>query len=376
MSSTPMTTLDPLTVKQWEMTGWVNVGQKTALGRMFERGSVYFPEEFLGKETKGDELTYDYIGRMTGHPIGEGGTLDGNEKALDLGNMTIAINETRDAILIPSSGIEPQRTKVNMEKAAKTVLPNRAAELVDTGVFQQLAGVNPTSFTMNGVTYDSAARKLHVQGHNTIIAPTSDRIVRPANAATDQALTSADKLTLQILDYAIEKNEVSDQPIEPFDDGTFDFYCHPYSITDLKHDAGSSIQWNEIELARIMGGEKNGFDDEKFGNKLPILGKYGAINIIRAPRVAFGATDNTGAVITTVRRNLLVGKNALTFASPYGGRPSDNDVPMKIIDQLKDYKKYKGLGFELVYGLKKNTPSNGQDIGTMVLSAYSASHTA
>lgn len=375
MSSTPMLTADALTVKRWEMTGWLNVGQTTALGRMFDRGAVYFPEEFLGKDTKGDSLTYDYIGKMVGHPIGEGGTLDGNEKALDLGSFAMAMNETRDAVLIPVSGIEPQRTKVNMEKAAKTVIPNRAAELVDSGVFQQLAGVNPTSFTLNGTTFDSTARKLHVQGHNAPVAPSSSRVVRAAAAATDQALTSADKFTLPLIDYALELNAASEQPMESFDDGTFDLYLHPYCVTDLKLDATSAIQWNAIELARITGGDKNNFNDEKFNNKLQIVGKYGPVNILSHPRVAQGATNDTSTVATTVRRNVLVGKNALTFASPYGGRPTDNDVPLKVIDQIKDYGKYKGLGFEMVYGLKKCAPSNGQDVGVTVIACYAAAHT-
>ncbi len=376
MASTPMLTTDANTVKKWEYTGWINVGQQTALGRMFNRGAVYFPEEFLNKDTKGDNLTYDYIGKMTGHPIGEGGTLDGNEKSLDIGSFSLVINESRDAILIPVSGIEPQRTKINMEKSAKTVIPNRAAELVDTGVFQQLAGVNPTSFTVNGTTYDSTARKLHVQGHNAPVAPSSSRIVRAAAAATDQALTSADKFTLPLIDYALELNATSEQPMEAFEDGTFDLFLHPYQVTDLRLDATSAIQWNAIELARISGGAKNGFDDApKFNNKLQMVGKYGIVNIFSHPRVAQGATNDTSTVATTVRRAVMVGKNALTFGSPYGGRVTDDNVPMKMIDQLKDYKKYKGLGFELVYGLKKCAPSNGQDVGVTVISTYAAAHT-
>lgn len=375
MSTTPMTSTDNLTLLRWEKTGWLNVGQQTALGRMFDRGAVYFPDELLGKDNKGGSLRYDYIGKLTGHPIGEGATLDGNEKSLDLGSFDIVMNESRDAVLIPVSGIEPQRTKINMEKAAKTVLPNRAAELMDTGVFQQLAGVNPTSFTINGTTFDTTARKLHVQGHNAPTAPSTGRIVRAASAATDQALTSADKMTLQLIDYALELNAVSEQPIEALEDGTFDLYLHPYCVTDLMIDTTSAIQWNAIELARLEGGEKNNFNDApKFNNKLRVVGKYGIVNILSHPRVAQGATNDTSTVATTVRRNVLVGKNALTFASPYGGRPSDEDVPMKMVDQLKDYKKYKGLGFELLYGLKKCVPSNGIDIGSMVIGCYAAAH--
>lgn len=376
MASTGMLTLDPLTQKRWEMTGWLNVGQHTALGRMFNKGAVYFPEEMLGEDRKGDQLTYDYIGKMIGNPIGEGGTLDGNEKALDLGSFSMVINETRDAVQIPVSGIEPQRTKTNMEKAAKTVLPNRAAELVDTGVFQQLAGVNPTSFTMNGTTFDTAARKLHVQGHNTPVAPTSQRIVRPNSRATDQAIVSTDVISLPLLDYAMELNQTSEQPIEPFDDGTFDLYLHPYDVTNLKLDTTSAVQWNAIELAKITGGQNDEYGEEpKFKNKLTQVGRYEMINIFRSPRVAQGAINDTSTVITTVHRNVLVGKNALTFASPLGGRITDEDVPLKIIDQVKDYGKYKGLGFELLYGLKKTSPTNGQDIGCMVISTYGAAHT-
>lgn len=375
MASTPMTSADALTVKLWEMTGWLNVGQQSVLGRMFDRGGVYFPEEFLGKETRGDTATFDYINRMTGHPIGEGGTLDGNEKSLDLGSFSMAINESRDAILIPASGVEPQRTKINMEKAAKTVLPNRAIELIDTGVFQQLAGVNPTSFSMNGVTYDTTARKLHVQGHNAPVAPSSGRIVRPNNRANDQSIVSTDLMSLPLIDYAMEMNTASEQPVEPFDDGTFDLYLHPYDVTNLRHDTTSAIQWNAQELARISGGQQDRLGEPKFKNNLQIIGKYGPVNLLVGRRVAQGATNDTGAVITTVRRNVLVGKNALSFASPYGGRITDSDVPLKIVDQLKDYKKYKGLGFELLYGLKKNVPSNGLDIGVIVLATYSAAHT-
>lgn len=377
MSTTPMLGTDALTVKRWEMTGWLNVGQQTALGRCFDKGAVYFPEEFLGKDSKGDKLTYDYIGKIVGHPIGEGGTLDGNEKSLDLGNFSMSMNETRDAVLIPTSGIEPQRTKVNMEKAAKTVIPNRAAELVDTGVFQHFAGVNPTSFTINGTTFDTAARKLHVTGHNVPPAPSTGRIVRPNGRTNDSGITSADTFTLQLVDYALELNEASEQPMEALDDGTFDLYLHPYQVTDLKLDATSAIQWNAIELAQITGGyqETIGGDAPKFNNKNPkVVGKYGNINILSHPRVAQGAISDNSTVVTTVRRAALVGKNALTFASPYGGRVTDSDVPLKIVDQLKDYKKYKGLGFELLYGLTKTQPSNGLDIGCMVISTYAAAH--
>jgi len=373
MSTTSMLTGNALTVKLWEMKAWVQASRMSYFGKMVSDGSVYMPSEFKGRDNKGDTVTFSYVGKMTGVPKGEGGTLDGNEQAMDLQSHSMVINESRDAVKIPNSGIEPQRTKVNMEQVVNELLPLRAMELMDASAFNQLAGVNPTSFTIDGATYASTADKLHVQGHNSIVAPTTDRIIRAAGAATDQALTSADTMTLQLIDYAMEKNDLSNQPIAPANDGYFHLYISPADAVNLKHDAGSSITWYNNQLANIQGGKEDQLSNRLMDRKI-FLGTYANVKIWQAPRVAFGANSSTSAVITTVRRNVLVGKDALSFASPYGGRPSDDDVPLKIVNKLKDYGKYKGIGFELLYGIKKMSPSNKDDTGVIVIGTYAAAH--
>lgn len=376
MSSTSMLTGNALAVKLWSKKGWLNVGQRTVFGHLMDRGGVYFPEEFLGQRARGDQITYDYTNKLTGIPQGEGGTLDGNEEALDLGNYSLAMNVTRIGVLNPNEDtIEQQRTNVAFEKRAREVVPNRHAELLDTAVFYQLAGANPTSFTLNGTTW-SGTDKLFVQGHNTPPAPSTSRIIRAGNQATDQALTSSDKMTLDLVDYMLEKNDNSDQPIERYDDGTYDLYISPEQATDLKQDTTGKIQWFNYQLALLTGGKDNNFENSMNKGKQIILGRYADVNLIQAPRVAYGVRSDTSAVITTVRRAVLTGKNALTFASPFGGRMSDNDVPLKFFTQLKDYDYYKGIEGRLIYGLKKNQPSNGLDVGVMVCSTYAASHTS
>jgi hypothetical protein len=368
-----MLTTNPLTVKLWEMKTWTQAVRMSYFGKMASDGAVYMPEEFKGRDVKGDTVTFAYAGKMTGVPRGEGGTLDGNEQALDLQSHSMVVNESRDAVLIPNSGIEPLRTKVNMEKVVNELLPKRAIELLDGSAFQQLAGVNPTSFTIDGTTYASTADKLHLQGHNTIVAPTTNRIIRAAGAANDQSLTSADTMTLQLLDYALEKNDLSEQPVEACAEGFFHLYISPADAVNLKHDAGSAVTWYNNQLAQIQGGKEDQLTNRVMNQKI-FLGTYGNVKIWQAPRVAFGANSGTSAVITSVRRNVLVGKDALSFASPYGGRPSDTDVPLKIINQLKDYDKYKGIGFEMLYGLKKMSPSNKEDVGVIVIGTYAAAH--
>lgn len=373
MASTGMLTANALTRKVWATEDWINPGMMVAFGHMMSRGSVFYAEDLMGGKAKGDQITYDYTGKLTGIPIGEGGTLDGNEEALDLGSFTMAMNVTRIGVMNPNDDtIEQQRTLVDFPQRTRKLIPERHMELLDTAVFYQLAGANPTSFTLNGTTW-SGTNKLFVQGHNTPTAPTTNRIIRAGGVANDQSLTSANTMTMDLIDYALEKIYNSDQPIKPLSDGTFDLYISPEQMVDLKQDTTGKIQWFNIELAKITGGKSNELESNMF-DKMPAAGQYSNVNIYQAPRTAYGVRSDTSAVITTVRRAVLVGQDALTFASPFGGRLDDSDVPLKYFDQLKDYGYYKGLEGRLIYGAKKTAATNSEDIGVMVISTYAAAH--
>ena len=374
MASTGMTSANSLTQKLWATEDWTNPGQRVAFGHMFERGAVFFVEDFMGAKARGDNITYDYTNKLTGIPVGEGGTLDGNEEALNLGYFSMAMNVTRIGVLNPNDDtIEQQRTLVDFPERTRKLIPQRHMELLDTAVFYHLAGSNPTSFTLNGTTWSGTANKLFVQGHNAPTAPTTNRIIRAGSAATDQALTSANTFTMDLIDYALEKNDASDQPIKMFADDTFDLFLSPYQLTDLKQDSSGKIQWFNMALARATGGDFSQIDGEMF-QTMPCIGQYGRVNIYSAPRVAYGLRSDTSAVITTVQRAVLVGRDALSFASPFGGRPTDTDVPLKYFSQLKDYEYFKGLEGRMIYGLKKTVASNSEDIGVMVIATYGAAH--
>jgi len=213
MSSTGMLTGNALTRKLWATEDWVNPGQRVAFGHMLTRGAIFYASEFEGQKGRGDQITYDYTNKLTGIPIGEGGTLDGNEEALDLGSFSMAMNVTRIGVLNPNDDtIEQQRTLVDFPSRTRKLIPQRHFELLDASVFNQLAGFNPTSYTQNGTTW-SGTNKLFVQGHNTPVAPSTNRILRAGGGANDQALTSANTMTLDLIDYALEKIDTSDQPI-------------------------------------------------------------------------------------------------------------------------------------------------------------------
>jgi len=371
MAATTMASNNALTRKLWATEDWVNPGQQVVFGHLFSRGSVFVAEEFTGSKARGDQITYDYVGKLTGIPIGEGGTLDGNEEALDIGSFSMAINTTRIGVLNPNDDtIEQKRTLVDFPEKTRKVIPARHFELLDSACFNQLAGFNPTSFTQNGTTW-SGVNKLFVQGHNTPVAPSPNRIIRAGAVANDQSLTSSNTMTLDLIDAALEKSATSDQPIKALPDGTLDLYLSPEQIIDLKRDTTGAIQWFNIQLARITGGKKNSIDNTMM-DEMVSAGNYGRVNIYEAPRVAYGQRSDTSAVITTVRRAVLVGADALTYAS-YFGSPLKASA-LKYFEQLKDYGYYKGLEGRMIYGLKKTVASNSEDIGVIVISTYAASH--
>lgn len=373
MASTSMTSSNALTLQLWATEDWLNPGRRTAFGHMFKRGAVFYAEEFLGQKARGDTLTYDYTNMLTGIPVGEGGTLDGNEEALNLGYFSLAINVTRIGVLNPNDDtIEQQRTLVDFPDRTRKVIPNRHMLLVDMGVFQHLAGAYPTSWTQNGTTW-SGNNRLFVTGHNVPVAPSSDRILRAGGAANDQSLTSSNTFTTDLIDYALEAIDASNQPIQRLADDTFDLFVSPYQLTDLKQDTTGKVQWFPMALARATGGDSSQLDGVLF-DTLPCLGQYAGVNIYSAPNVAYGLRSDTSAVITTVQRAVLVGRDAITFASPFGGRPSDKSVPLKYFSQLKDYEYFKGLEGRMIYGLKKTVASNSSDIGVFVISTYGAAH--
>jgi len=158
------------------------------------------------------------------------------------------------------------------------------------------------------------------------------------------------------------------------DGDTFDLYVSPEQLVDLQQNTTGKIQWFNIELAKITGGYKDNELENRFQNNLICAGKYRNVFIYAAPRVAYGVNNSTNAVITTVRRAVLVGQDALSYGSPFGGRVTDTEVPLKMYSQLKDYEYYKGMEGRLLYGLKKMSPTNKDDIGVMVLSTYAAAH--
>ena len=381
MSVTSMLTGNALTVKLWSRLGFVDMYKNTAFGRMVQRGTIRRAEE-LDRAEAGDEVTFNFTGILTGIGQGEGSTLTGNEEALDLQAFTMRYNVFRHAVASPNDDtIEQARTLVRFEERARELLPQFHASRLDASVFNQLAGVNSTTITVDTAVYSGTNRQF-VQGLNTINAPTTNRIIRAGGAANDESLTSADTFTLDLIDAAVEQLQRTYPYAGALDGQEFDLYISFEQEVDLKRDTSGKIQWYTTYLSAMEGGmieDNKIMTGSKYGTE-PV-GKYANVNIIPTFRVANGENSSTNAAITTVRRAVLCGRNALAFASRFGGGLEDakademGNVPFKYSTQLKDYDYIKGIEARMIYGVKK-IQFDSEDYGSTVISTYAAAHTS
>jgi ribosomal protein S8 len=87
------------------------------------------------------------------------------------------------------------------------------------------------------------------------------------------------------------------------------------------------------------------------------------------------STDPIADLLTRIRNAVMVGKNALSYASMFGKSLSEAAM-VKFYEQTYDHGYFVSDEARMIYGVKKMTPSNKQDIGVIVISTYAAAHTA
>lgn len=380
-------TVTPAAIRKtlWSKEIWSQSMYQSALGHFLKSDIVYRPKEFASKGVRGQSLVYTYVGKLLQPGLGAGSTMAGNEEALNIGSFSMQVDVMRLAVKNPNDEdtIEALQVDFNFTNETKRLLADAVAEKLDYSVFNQLAGVNYTSVTLGGITYSTSgtgySNITNVFGQNTIVAASTDRIIRAGNVANDQSLTSSNKMTLSLVDAARELLMNSNQQVGYLSNGMLgELWISAEQEYDLRQDTDSPVTWYNNALAKAAGGDASELEGPKFyKNRILPVGTYGGVEIYVHPRVAYGINSSTSAAITTVRRAVLVGKNALSYASTKGlGYADDGDVPFTFHERLEDYDYWKGIEARTIYGVKKNTPSIGSDVGVVVIATYAAGHTS
>lgn len=356
MATTTYGVNDALTVKLWAKKLSAEALKETYIGRFIGTS----PDSLIHMKTEiskgaGDRITFGLRMQLTGDGVTEGQTLEGNEESLTTYSDNLVINELHHAVRVKNKGtIDAERVPFNLREEAKSGLRDWYAGRIDQVFFNHLCGYTPVT-------------DARYSGNNSIIAPTSSRIVRGGAQANDQSLTTAstDSLTLSLIDKAVEIAKTANPMIRPVRVNGEDMYVmfiHPAQTTSLRTSTTSG-NWQDIQKAAMMGGKVS--DNPIFKGS---LGMYNNVILHESTRITAGVHASTGAAVANTRRAVLCGAQAAAIG--YGSDYANGDN-YSWKEELFDYERELGVSAQSVWGLKK-TVFNSVDFGTIVIPTYAA----
>lgn len=360
---------DALAVRLWARDLAVETRKGLEIAPLIGTSANSIIQEKTEFKGKGDSMTFGLRVQLVGDGVSEHQTLEGNEEKLATFSDSLQINEIAHAVRVEGEdSIDQQRVLFDLRTEARDGLKDWFAERMSLWFFIQMAG-----YTGNTMTYRDRVIGLGptYRGLNEVRAPSSGRVVRQNGKATDEALVSADVMTLDLVTKVKERARLANPKIRPVRVNGADkyvMYLHPTQVTDLKLSAQGDgpISWADIQLAALQGGERT---------NNPIytgaIGEYDGVVFRENEDVVPGMNSTTGAEITTVRRALFLGAQAgaIGFSSKYS-----KSSPYKWVEKTFDYERELGVSVQGLMGMKK-TRFDGQDFGSIVVPTYAAAHT-
>lgn len=360
MATTTYGINDALAVKLWSKKLAVEVSKATAIAPMIGTSSnsiIQLKDE--PQKGAGDKVTFGLRRQLIGDGVSEGTILEGNEEALATYSDAIFINELAHAVRVKNEGtIDVQRVPFSLREEANAGLVDWYADRMSMTAFIHWGGYTAPTMSFEGRTV--SIKPVHY-GFNSPIAPSSNRVIRAADAANDESLTSADVFDLTLIDKAVERAKLANPKIRPVRvDGQnkYVMYLHPTQVTSMRTNT-SDGQWLDITKAIYQGSRQNN----------PIysgaLGEYNGVVLREAEHVVPGVNSSTGAEISTVRRAVLLGAQSMVAAFGTKMTPSK----YKLVEETFDYQRELGVAAKTVLGMKK-TVFDGSDFGCIVVSTY------
>jgi len=258
---------------------------------------VYLKNDFA--KQKGDRVTMTLTKRLKGAPITSSGTVEGNEEDL----IHATYNLTLEEYNLPTkydAKLTAQRPAWNLPAESRSRVIQRGGETIDELLFEALEA-SPT------------------------------KVFYPGTATSKATITTADKITPQLLQvakvWASTGGNRSQPPIEAPKVGgkkAYVYVCHPDQFYDLWND--STIQ-NSMQLARERGVNNPLWKDGDLMWNNIVIKEHENINIF---------TDGGSGSDVPGSYGYLLGSCALCWA--WGQKP-------EVVTEYFDYKRKVGVNF-------------------------------
>lgn len=315
------------------------------------------------QKSAGDNVTVTLRMQGTGDGVTENTPQEGNEEEFVTKTDTLIINELSHAFRSRRGGVVQQRVPWAIGEQLNNSLVDWWATRMDVIAFNHLCGYTPANTQAASGQYN---------GFNTINAPSSGRkLYTEAGDTVDTDLDSTgDEFTLAMVDKCVELAQTGGSTglpvIRPIKNkglnsagADFIMFLHPTQVTQLRTTSGST--WQAVQQAVLSGGDiKNN----------PIMtgavGVYNKTLLVPSAHCTYGV-DGSGAAVTTVRRAVFCGAQALSLGFGKGFGPDQWQVE----EELFDYKRRVGYSGLNVFGIKA-ARYNSSDFAKIVVSSYAA----
>lgn len=288
-------------------------------------------------KAKGDAITFNLAGALTGAGVTGASNLEGNEEAQTFYGHRVVVDQSRNAVRIP--WMSEMRAPFSVMGEAKPSLTTWMAQTVEDKIFTALS-------TINGVVYGAASEAQK----DAWLADNADRVLFGAatsnNASNDHSSSLAnvdgttDILNVEQISLAKRLAQLASPKLRPIriDNGEefFVLFAHPFCVRDLKN----STAWQAAQRDALP----RGTDNHIFTG---MAGIWDGVIIKETPKVLL--LDNVGAASIDVAMNSLCGAQAILFAQ--GGTPKGYVVDM--VEEEFDYGDKTGVAIRSIYGIEK-----------------------
>lgn len=368
MSVPTISTTNALTVKQFADTVYSTKFYASPLGMLDSMGAFWnFSSDFAGAK-RGDETTITLYGRHTGFGIGSTGTIAGNEQAPAIGSFKAKFDQRFYAETVPGGyTMDQQRIATDFVEPIAPRLTDINIDRTVSMVFLQAAGFTGTSATASDGSVATGDALTYLTGFNTPVAPTATRITRANGKASDDLLTSADKMKLKYLDDLILDITNGTVPWNRINDSVLAVgFISPEQEYDLKQDTSGQINWVTYVDAMARAGQPEYLTQGGLGG-LQKVAEYCGILLFTDRRVPYGVSAVDSSEVTTARRAVFFGKEGIGMGSPYGILLDDESTPINFMTHTYPYGQVIGVASDSKIGVKKMVSYDGVENSVAVL---------
>lgn len=286
---------------------------------------------------KGDAITFNLAGALSGAGVTGASTLEANEEAQSYFAQRVVADQLRNAVRIP--WMSEQRTAFSCMAEAKPALTTWMAQKVEDDIFAALSSIN-------GVAYGTATegqKDAWVDDNDDRLlygSATANLVASDSSASLLTVDGTNDTLTTAQISLAKRMALLGSPKIRPIriENGNeyFVLFAHPYCIRDLKESAA----WQQAQREAMPRGTDN-----------PIFtgmaGIWDGVIIKETPKAMLLSGVGNGGI--DVGMNSLCGAQAVLF----GQAATPKGYVVDMVEEEFDYGDKQGVAIRSVFGIDK-----------------------